>query len=196
MNFISKRIKKIQQDGFTIIETLVAITILMVVIAGPMTIAQKGLMASIYARDQVIASYLAQDVVEYLKNDRDKSAGTFNNWLTAARTGRATTCTLSSPCAIDTFREGHIYPVTNGEYFDLYTSDLDPYIPNPDSGATPSPSVQSTLYKSIFTRKFYFDQTNVSNPGREATLVVIVSWANGTIENEVKLVNQMFDVKL
>jgi Tfp pilus assembly protein PilV len=52
-------------SGFTIVETLVAITILMIAIAGPLTIAQKGLTASTYARDQMIASFLAQDGLEY-----------------------------------------------------------------------------------------------------------------------------------
>ena len=59
-----------KDKGFTIIETLVAITILMIAIAGPLTIAQKGFIASIYARDQVTASFLAQDMMEAIKNEQ------------------------------------------------------------------------------------------------------------------------------
>lgn len=59
-----------KNKGFTIIETLVAITILMIAVAGPLTIAQKSLMASIYARDQIVASYLAQEVMEEYKNSK------------------------------------------------------------------------------------------------------------------------------
>jgi len=67
------KIDKIYNQGFTIVETLVAITILMISIAGPLTIAQKSLTAATQAKDQVIASYLAQDLVEYIKNARDNA---------------------------------------------------------------------------------------------------------------------------
>ena len=71
------------KKGFTIIETLVAITILMISIAGPLTIAQKGFNAGIYAKDQVTASYLAQDAMEYIKNVRDNNvfASPSQDWL-------------------------------------------------------------------------------------------------------------------
>lgn len=81
------------QKGFTIIETLVAITILMISIAGPLTIAQKSLMAAIYAKDQVIASYLAQDLMEDIKNNRDNyilsnGLGSLPTWVYPAVCGQ------------------------------------------------------------------------------------------------------------
>jgi prepilin-type N-terminal cleavage/methylation domain-containing protein len=66
--------------GFTLIETLVAITILMISIAGPLTIAQKSLTAATIAKDQVIASFLAQEMIEQIKNDRDRLG--FSTWIT------------------------------------------------------------------------------------------------------------------
>lgn len=87
-NFINKK-------GFTIIETLVAVTILMISIAGPLTIAQKSLNASIYARDQVTASFLAQDFIEKIKNERSNAlmSGTvFNTWVT----------NYNNPCSVST----------------------------------------------------------------------------------------------
>lgn len=60
--------------GFTLLEALVAISILMVAVAAPITIAQKGLSSAVYTKDQMIASYLAQDVIEYIKNKRDEVA--------------------------------------------------------------------------------------------------------------------------
>lgn len=75
------------KKGFTIIETLVAVTILMISIAGPLTIAQKSLMAAIYAKDQVIASFLAQQKIEEIKNRRDTyflvngNDIQFDNWI-------------------------------------------------------------------------------------------------------------------
>lgn len=58
--------------GFTLIETIVAIFILVLAVTGPMSAAQNSLKASFLARDQVVAFYLAQDAIEYLKNYKDQ----------------------------------------------------------------------------------------------------------------------------
>jgi Tfp pilus assembly protein PilV len=57
--------------AFTLIETLVAITILMISVVGPLTVAHKGLFAAIYAKEQITAFYLAQDAIEYIRSVRD-----------------------------------------------------------------------------------------------------------------------------
>lgn len=53
-----------QSGGYSLIEVLVAITILLLAVAGPLTIASKGLQSSYYARDQVTANMLAQEGIE------------------------------------------------------------------------------------------------------------------------------------
>jgi len=70
--------------AFTLIEALVAISILMIAIASPMTLAQKGLSTAVLSKDQMIASFLAQDVIEAVKNIRDQVAvsQTLGDWLT------------------------------------------------------------------------------------------------------------------
>ncbi len=60
--------------GFTLVEALVAISILMVAIAAPMSLAQKGTGATEFSTDQMIATYLAQDAIEAVKNIRDEVA--------------------------------------------------------------------------------------------------------------------------
>ena len=67
--------------GFTLLETLVAVTILVVSIMAPMTIAQNALQNAIYARDQVTAFYLAQEGIEYVRALRDKNIMQGNPWL-------------------------------------------------------------------------------------------------------------------
>ena len=55
----------------TLIETLVAITILTVAIVSPMSLTMQSLSASYYARDQVTAFHLAQEAVESVRSVRD-----------------------------------------------------------------------------------------------------------------------------
>jgi Tfp pilus assembly protein PilV len=57
--------------GFTIVETLVAIFILLITTTGPLSFAQSSLKSSFQARDQITAFYLAQDAIETIKNIRD-----------------------------------------------------------------------------------------------------------------------------
>ena len=53
--------------GFTLIETLVGITILLVAVVGPLTIAYQGVSLSLIARDQITASFLAQEGIEFVR---------------------------------------------------------------------------------------------------------------------------------
>jgi prepilin-type N-terminal cleavage/methylation domain-containing protein len=74
--------KASNDQGFTIIETLVAIFILLISITGPMVFSQNGLRAAFQSRDQITAFYLAQDAIEYVKNIRDHNVLDRNvNWL-------------------------------------------------------------------------------------------------------------------
>ena len=79
------------QKAFTLIETLLAVTILVISMSGPLTIAAKSLNSALFAKDQITAFYLAQESVEYLRNVRDTNAlngrssadpSSANYWLT------------------------------------------------------------------------------------------------------------------
>lgn len=154
--------------GFTIVETLVAVAILMISIAGPLTIAQKGLMAAIYARDQSVAAFLAQDAVEYIKNYREN-----NDWDTWSN--KFSSCTQSSPCNIDTTQDNT-----------QVTSSLN--LMHDNSGYRP---YTAGGVASQFYRKFYLITSINGNP-HESRLIVEVSWNNGTISNVVTLENELF----
>jgi type II secretory pathway pseudopilin PulG len=56
--------KKQKNKAFTLIEALIAIAILMISIAAPLSLAAKGIEAANLAKQQITAYYLAQDAYE------------------------------------------------------------------------------------------------------------------------------------
>ena len=60
--------------GYSLIEVLVAISILLIAIVGPMTIASKGLQNAQFAREQTQATFLAQEGLELVLSYRDDAA--------------------------------------------------------------------------------------------------------------------------
>lgn len=66
-----KKFLKQKNKGFTLVETLVAISIFTMSILGLMSILGKGISDTNYAKQKTIAAYLAQEGVEYIRNMRD-----------------------------------------------------------------------------------------------------------------------------
>lgn len=82
--------------AFTLLETLVAVAVLMMALLGPFSIAQQSLKSAYYARDQVTAFYLAQEGVEFVRAVRDQNYLAGNAWLS----GIGDTCT-NTLCTVD-----------------------------------------------------------------------------------------------
>jgi prepilin-type N-terminal cleavage/methylation domain-containing protein len=74
------------QKGFTLLETLVAIFILTLSITGPVYIASVAFHNTLDSRDNISAQYIAEEVVEVIRNKRDKFAlikdEPSNTWVT------------------------------------------------------------------------------------------------------------------
>lgn len=60
-----------KQQGFTLIETLIAVFILTLTIGGLLTLAANGYFSVRYARNQIVANNLLQESLEYIRNSRD-----------------------------------------------------------------------------------------------------------------------------
>ncbi len=65
-------------QGFTLLEMLFSLIIFSFALVSLMTIAGKGVVATINAKDQLTAQYLAEELLEVARNERDASF--VNNW--------------------------------------------------------------------------------------------------------------------
>ena len=111
MKYLLSKIQTTNKQGFTFVETLVAITVLLVAVVAPMSLASDGITASHLAQDQIVAFYLGQEGVEAVKNMRDHNrlSNDASGQLGNDFTGNLSECIVSDPvsdegCVIDTTR--------------------------------------------------------------------------------------------
>ncbi|HVM73898.1 MAG TPA: hypothetical protein VMU13_03430 [Candidatus Paceibacterota bacterium] len=175
-----KKIPASSNAGFTLIETLAAITLLLFAIIPPMALTVQSLTSADYARDQITASNLAQEGIEAVRAVRD------GNILSTAE---GTT--------VDLFK-GILPTCATACYVDMTA------IPNPTTtacGANPCPNALNTngqLYSyhstgggwvpSNFTRTIRACYINggVCNtvPSDEVRLIVTVSWKTAAFKTQ------------
>ncbi len=85
--------------GFTLIETMVAISILLMSMTSPIIIARQGMVSARQARNSITAFYMAQDAIEYIRNVRDSNFLSGQPWLT-----NFDPC-LDNNCRVDTLND-------------------------------------------------------------------------------------------
>lgn len=107
-----------QQKGFTLIETLVAIFILTLSIGALLSLASGGFYSVRYSRNQIVATNLLQESIEYIRNSRDTSfqqALLWNDWqaniLSVDTLGNPTGtgvdgCFSNDGCYVDPYTSG------------------------------------------------------------------------------------------
>lgn len=169
--------KKIK-SGFTLVEALVAISILMVAVAAPLTIAQKGLLSAIYAKNQMISAFLAQDAIEFIKNVRDTNGVNAENgniptggWLASIPcVSPQTSCNVDSLNGVPSPADVHMSikrKVADDNTDGLFLG----YVPV----GSPCPGAICTA--TNFTRQVTITQTEGNL--NEAYVDVLVSWGTG-----------------
>jgi prepilin-type N-terminal cleavage/methylation domain-containing protein len=175
--------KNKQNEGFSLVETLVAISILLIVIVGPMTTSSRTAKSSTFATEQIQAFYLAQEGLELAQKVRDDflltqfrttPAPNNSSWSSFIGSTAYQHCLTPNGCGL---RWGNavgspIQSVRCDSSIDackLYLSSNDwrsRYTHDSSGSITP------------FTRIIYF-QTTV--PGREVQVRSEVTWRTGSI---------------
>lgn len=183
--------------GFTIVETLVAIAVLMIAVAGPLVVATKGLTSALVSKDQMVASYLAQDTMETIKNVRDNNlpgviatypSDVAGHWLSGLGYIAGSQC-YSDAHGCDVNGVDSISPITVCDAISPYTTCGVPLYFKDGLGYTHNSSIGG--YPTVFYRHYYFEVRNDNNGKPEVTAHVIVDWNEGTVPYQIHLVSEL-----
>jgi len=88
-----------QTKGYSLVEVLVAISVLLIALVGPMTIAAKGIQSSVYVREQTIAISLAQEGIEaFIAARNDATIKAFSTGTLSTSWGWTTDGTIAAAC--------------------------------------------------------------------------------------------------
>lgn len=159
--------------AFTLVETLVAISILMLSVTGPLYFATESLKAATYARDQITAFYLAQDAFEQIRKIRDDNYQNKKNpWYSGLNN-----CPSSLPCVVNSV--GNFYDLGSSYGLDyyLYRNDMEG-----DKKGVYSHDKSNGQTKTPFERKVIISATDPTNPSSDL-------WAGSTeIKVTVKII--------
>jgi prepilin-type N-terminal cleavage/methylation domain-containing protein len=104
--------QKNNQSGFSLVETLVAITILLIVITGPLTLVSNSARSTNFANDQVMANFLSQEGLELVQSVRDDllipkfaipppGGNAWTDFMSTANSNIVRNCFNASGCGLD-----------------------------------------------------------------------------------------------
>lgn len=110
-----------QKGGYSLVEVLVAITVLLIALVGPLTIAHSGLKRAIHSKDNTLAVFLAQEGIEAvvkLREDDALDTTTYDNLseVWGNLTALASLCPVGSgeSCGVLVAEDGSI---TTGSFY-------------------------------------------------------------------------------
>ena len=152
-------------------ETLVAIAILLLAIGGPLTIAAQSFFAARFSKDNLTAVYLAQEGIEMFRFRRDSNILNNQDWLHGLDA-----CLGENKCEMAGTNSTLTRPCT-GECTPLRISANDFY------------AYASSYEVTKFTREINAQELSEN----EIVVTSIVKWANGSVEREVELKENLFN---
>ncbi len=162
-----------KNKGFTIVESLVSITILVLAITGAASAIQIGISSYIFSKDQVIAFYLAQEGFEQIRNIRDENGLKSLNWLT-----NLAPCFTADGCYVDIFPANPI-PVACGTNCPVIRQ----------SSVSGFYGYDASWNATVFNRRIRMQTIN----SEEVSIVVTVDWSKGATTRQFKARENLFN---
>lgn len=167
--------------GYTLIETLVALSILVAVVAGAATAAQTAISASLFSKNQTIAFYLAAEGIEMIRNTRDTNIlSGASSWLTGIAELPTDPCYFGKACMVDS-TTNTLIPCSGG-------FGTCPSLKQQSSTGLYGYSSSSGWVTSTFKRELMLTQVNAD----EVTITVIVYWRKGPVLRQFKVRENIF----
>ncbi len=168
--------------GFTFVETLVAISILLMAIAAAVPVGSQGLAATRVARDQVIGTYRAQEAIEYVRNVRDTNTLAAQDWLQGLEE-----C-LDNVCMIDINKTGT-------ETVESCSSEretvCDPLVFYETTGLYGLSGGGNKWIETKFTRSLLITVSD-ANP-QEALVTATITWKDGLANRSLSVEESILD---
>ncbi|MBI5787121.1 MAG: prepilin-type N-terminal cleavage/methylation domain-containing protein [Candidatus Niyogibacteria bacterium] len=162
--------------GFTLLETLVALAVLSLALAGALTLASMGVRSASSSFNQSSAFFLASEAVEYVRNIRDSNILTGEDWLLNLRS-----C-LGADCVVDATKSDHASALS------VCAGACPVLRVNSSSGLYSQNSADSA---AIFTRVIRIEEVVV---GREAKITSTVSWQQGSVPRSFVIEERLFNL--
>lgn len=184
--------------GFTLVEVLVSISLLLVVLAGPLSYLAGSSQSAQIANEQIPAIFLAQEGVEIVHKVRDDE---LVEWFRTGFTGTPwndmktflNPCFSSNGCGLelDAGAGVHNESIRNcgGDNCRLYLYTGDEYT----SRSRYSYSDGADFNETPYTRVIYLEEVI---PGREIEIISEVTWRSGNLiqEQRVEVKTSIFNV--
>lgn len=161
-----------RRNGFTIVETLVAIAILVVAIIGAMSAVQSGISSYVYSKDQITVFYLAQEGFEQIRNVRDENRLNGRNWLANIAAGSGDPCTFGQACIVS--------PIESNIPTRCSAPGSCPFL-HQDT-ATGFFTYNNSWPATIYRREIQLSSINAD----EIAITVTVNWSKGLITRQFK----------
>lgn len=177
------------KHAFTLIESLVSISILLVGVTGAMTLTSRSISTGILSRNRLIAATLAQEAVEVLHNRRDnnyiamfkQTPGT--RWLDGINCGSPCVTVLDPNAIGSDYINNNLIPQTAGNITvkTLQRSTGEPYFFH-QSDAPPVPNIDTVFRRSIVVTPVWNKllEDGVSTQDQEVKVEVTVTWNERT----------------
>lgn len=163
-----------KKKGFTLVESLIAITVLVLVTSGVSSAVQTGLSSYTFSKEQVAAFYLAQEGVEQIRNQRDTNRLAGDVWLDGISYNSTDPCYFGNYC-----------------YVDAVENTVDRC---PGSDAESCPRLRQDTISGLFGHDSSWPETNfrravsISNiSADEVAILVTVEWSKGLVTREFRV---------
>jgi len=161
--------RRLGMSGFTLIETMVALTIALSVMTAVFSAVTTSVQSTSNARNTITAFYLAQEAFEYVKNKRDTNGLNGNNWLAGMDS-----CIGGTPCIPSASLDSSTLTFIDVDAFSTVDERL--YLATGDSGidnVTFYSHLRSDGLFSGFTREIEIEEIET---GQEAIVDVTITF--------------------